>query len=254
MPSLAEAGHTVIAPDLRGFGLSDKPLEGFDVMTVAEDIRQVVQHLGLDEVSLAGHDAGASVAYHWAASHPDEVRRLALMEAFPAGLEPPAGQAPTWKGKATWHLGFLSTPDLPEVLLANRESAFLTFLFRHAWDPATFSESEIEAYVKPFAALGGTRAALAHVRAMSRSAELNRKVAERKLRMPVLAIGGEISFGARMADAARQFAENVTGAVAERCGHWIPEERPAWLSGQLIAFFADTGSQIEISHQAVARG
>jgi alpha-beta hydrolase superfamily lysophospholipase len=75
MPSLAEAGHTVIAPDLRGFGLSDKPLEGFDVMTVAEDIRQVVQHLGLDEVSLAGHDAGASVAYHWAASHPDEVRR-----------------------------------------------------------------------------------------------------------------------------------------------------------------------------------
>jgi len=55
--------------------------------------------------------------------------------------------------------------------------------------------------------------------------------------MPVLTIGAEQSFGTRIADAAQHFAENVTGAVVKRCGHWIPEERPAWLTHQLTAFF-----------------
>jgi pimeloyl-ACP methyl ester carboxylesterase len=73
MPALAESGYRVIAPDLRGFGLSDKPLNGFDVVTVSEDIRQVVAQHSIREVSLVGHDVGAAVAYAWAAGHPDEV-------------------------------------------------------------------------------------------------------------------------------------------------------------------------------------
>jgi pimeloyl-ACP methyl ester carboxylesterase len=62
MPALAESGYRVIAPDLRGFGFSDKPLEGFDVVTVSEDIRQLVAQNGITEVNVVGHDVGAAVA------------------------------------------------------------------------------------------------------------------------------------------------------------------------------------------------
>jgi pimeloyl-ACP methyl ester carboxylesterase len=71
---------------------------------------------------------------------------------------------------------------------------------------------------------------------MPESAQINRRLSERKLSMPVLAIGGELSFGTGMLNGARQFAQDLIGAVAERTGHWIPEERPAWLAEQIIQF------------------
>ena len=117
----------------------------------------------------------------------------------------------------------------------------------------TFSDDDLNAYVDSIAALGGVRAAAAHVRAMPESAQLNRRLSRRKLTMPVLAIGGEISFGPRVADAARQFAKHVTAAIAERCGHWIPEERPAWLSQQLAGFLTDVAFRNVERQGAVAR-
>jgi pimeloyl-ACP methyl ester carboxylesterase len=240
MPALADAGYTVVAPDLRGFGYSDKPLDGFDVATVAEDIRQVIAKLGRGEekVRVVGHDVGSAVAYAWAAGHSEQVEQLVLMEGLPAGLEPSGAATPVLQGKPLWHLAFGMTPDVPERLLADRERIFVEFLLRRGcYSPLTFSDEEIEAYSRPFSALGGVRGALAHIRAIPSSAALNRKLAEKKLEMPLLAIGAELSFGKYMAEGARRFAHNVSGAIAERSGHWIPEERPGWLSEQLLAFF-----------------
>lgn len=227
MPLLVQAGYTVVAPDLRGFGDSDKPLDGYDALNVAEDLHQLVRQLGFGRIGLVGHDVGASVGYTWAAAQPDDVHALVLMEAFPAGLEPHA------PGKQqTWHLGFMATPDLPETLLAGREQAFLAALFRRSlYDPTTLSDAEIDAYARPLGALGGVRGAAAHVRAIPRSAAQNRKLAQRKLAVPVLTIGAQRTFGSSLQQAARQFAEDVAGVVAEQSGHWIPEERPSgWSS------------------------
>jgi pimeloyl-ACP methyl ester carboxylesterase len=248
MPALAESGYRVIAPDLRGFGFSDKPLDSFDIVTVSEDIRQLVAQDGTREVSLVGHDVGAAVAYAWAAGHPDEVQRLTLIEGLPAGLEPKPAGAPMLRGKPLWHLAFGSTPDVPEILLANRERTFIEFLLRQgAYDQTTFPDEEIEAYTCTFAAVSGVRGALAHIRAIPQSAALNRKLSERRLTMPVLAIGAALSFGEHMEEGARQFANSVMGAVAERCGHWIPEERPVWLTRQLAGFFGRDRQQPELA-------
>jgi len=240
MPFLADAGYTVVAPDLRGFGYSDKPLDGFDVVTVAEDVRQIIEKLGRDgeKVRIVGHDVGAAVSYAWAAAHCEQVEQLVLVEGLPAGLESTGLATPMLQGKPLWHLAFGMTPDVPERLLADRERIFVEFLLRRGcYDPLTFSDEEIDAYTRPFAALGGVRGAMAHIRAIPNSAALNRKLSEKALEMPVLAIGAELSFGKYMAEGARSFARHVSGAVAERSGHWIPEERPDWLSGQLVAFF-----------------
>ena len=240
MPTLADAGYTVVAPDLRGFGYSDKPLEGFDVGTVGEDIRQVIAAFGRDEekVRVVGHDVGSAVAYAWAAGHPEQVEQLVLMEGLPAGLEPSGASTSMLQGKPLWHLAFGMTPDVPERMLVDRERIFVEFLLRRGcYDPMTFPDQEIDAYTRPFAALGGVRGALAHIRAIPSSAALNRKLAEKVLEMPVLAIGAELSFGKYMAEGARRFARHVSGLVAERSGHWIPEERPEWLSERLLTFF-----------------
>ncbi|HJY88315.1 MAG TPA: alpha/beta hydrolase [Candidatus Acidoferrales bacterium] len=158
MASLAEERYTVVAPDIRGFGWSDKPFGSFDVGTVAEDVRGLTKQFSDRDVRLVGHDLGSGVAYAWAAAHPDDISRLVLIEGLPAGLEPRSAAIPMLRGKPMWHLAFGSTPDIPEILLADRERVLMEFLFRQgAYDQTTFSEEEIEAYVETFASLGGVR-------------------------------------------------------------------------------------------------
>ena len=172
------------------------------------------------------------------------------MEALPAGLESAGSQVPTLRGKRTWHLAFMNAPDIPEALIAGREWIFVANLLRSgAYDPTAFTDADVDAYAKPFAAPGGIRGAAAHIRAMPESAAINRRLSERKLPMPVMAIGGELSFGAGMLNGARQFTQDLTGAVAERSGHWIPEERPAWLAEQILQFFGQTNASETASHQ-----
>jgi pimeloyl-ACP methyl ester carboxylesterase len=241
MPALAKAGYTVIAPDLRGFGDSDKPLSGYDARNVAEDIAQVLAGLGHKQVDVAGHDVGGMVAYALAKAHPEHVRRLVILEGLPPGFEPPGGGgAPTFRGQPIWHSGFNMTPDLPELLTASREKAFLSYFYTHfAEDPTAISEEDLEAYARTYAAPGGMRGAFEHYRALEATARQNREGAGAKLPMPVLAIGAETSYGAGMAAGARLFAADVRGVVVGRTGHWIAEERPVWLTRELLAFFGE---------------
>jgi pimeloyl-ACP methyl ester carboxylesterase len=241
MPALAKAGYTVIAPDLRGFGDSDKPLDGYDARTVAEDIAQVVAGLGFAQVDVAGHDVGGMVAYAFAKAHPQRVRRLAIMEGLPPGFDPPgAGGSPTFRGQPIWHSGFNMTPDLPELLTAGRERAFLNYFYTHfAEDPTAISAEDLDAYTRTYAAAGGMRGAFEHYRALGETARQNREGVGAKLAMPVLAIGAATSYGEDMGATARLFATDVRGVVGSRTGHWIAEERPVWLTRELLAFFGE---------------
>jgi pimeloyl-ACP methyl ester carboxylesterase len=239
IPPLVDAGYRVLAPDLRGFGQSDRPLDGYDSGAVAEDIRGIVASLGAGKAAVVGHDAGAGAAYAWAAAHPGEVTQLVLIEAIPAGLEP-GGGLPTSHGKPMWHPGFMMTADLPEALLAGRERLLLEYLFRSgAHDPSIFTDAEIDVYLAPFAALGGVRGAFSHYRARAASTALNARLAKRRLTLPVLTVAAEDSYGVRVEQAMRGVADDVRGVVADQVGHWIPEERPAWLAHHLLKFLSN---------------
>jgi pimeloyl-ACP methyl ester carboxylesterase len=119
MPALAK-NYTVIAPDLRGLGDSSKPLTGYDGKAVAEDIHQLVTQLGFKTIFLVGHDWGTQVAYSYAAAHPTEVKRLAVMELTIPGFAPP-GRPPLW-----WGI-FHQIPDVPEALVQGKELNFSFF-------------------------------------------------------------------------------------------------------------------------------
>lgn len=243
MPALA-MHYTVIAPDLRGSGDSEKPAGGYDKKTLAEDVYQLVQHLGFKEILLVGHDFGANTAYPYAAAHQNEVRKLVFMETLLAGfgyedaLKHPF--AVDGLGRAIWHIGFLDSPyGIPEALIAGRERMFLSWFHQHfAYNPTAVSQIDLDEYVRCFSSPGGLNA-LKYYSTHYEDAEYNRELAKTPLKMPVLAFGGSAFLGNGPKQSMERLAHDVQGGTIPDCGHWIVEEQPDFLIRELLAFFVD---------------
>ncbi|MBX5193705.1 alpha/beta hydrolase [Rhizobium sp. NZLR3b] len=235
IPALT-ADYTVIAPDLRGFGDSDRPASGYDKRTVAQDVYELVQQLGFDEINLVGHDVGMLVAYEYAARHPGEVRRLAVLDSVLPGFGLDAVMDVS-KFPHVWHVPFFSIPDVAETLIVGREREFFTdFTRKFSYDPNAVDDADIAYYVDRLKAPGGLRSAFAHYRTFPQDRASNEENSRIKLSMPVLAIGGEFSLGEMVGQAMQQLAENVTPIVVKSSGHWIPEEQPVQLIDILRPF------------------
>jgi pimeloyl-ACP methyl ester carboxylesterase len=236
MPALAER-YTVIAPDLRGMGASSKPTSGYDNRTVAEDIYQLVCRLGLAQISIVGHDVGAPVGYAYAAAHPEGVRRLVTIESVISGTESPQMME---FGQSYWHMGFHAEPDIAESLIVGRERIYLSWFYRKfGYNPAAFTEDDIDEYVRWYSAVGAMRSALQYYRYAQQDFAQNKESKQRKLPMPVLTIGGEHSLGSYVEVLMQDFASNIRGSVIKDCGHWIAEEQPEELTRQLLTFFSE---------------
>lgn len=251
MPSLAAAGRRVFAIDPRGMGDSDRPAEGYDLKTVAEELHGLIQTLGLANASgvdVVGHDIGTWMGYALAADWPSDVRRLAVFDAALPGISPPpaTGIPSPDANVKTWHFGFNRLDDLPELLLQGRERAFLTWLFRaKAIRPWTIGPEDLDEYVRVNEAPGATRAALSYYRAALADVglEQNRARSARKLPMPVLAYGADGGVGGGLLATMRLVAEHVEGGVFENCGHYIPEEAPRAVVEHLLNFFDKRGDR-----------
>lgn len=231
MPALAR-NYTVIAPDLRGLGESSKPITGYDGKTTAEDIHQLVTKLGFNDIFLVGHDFGVQVAYSYAAAHPNETKRLVILDV------PVAGIGPGGNITGLWWAQFHNVRDIPEMLVTGHEREYLTWFYRYSCNPAAITEEDIDEYVSHYSSPGGMRAGFEYYRALSEDIKQNKEYSMVKLPMPVLVLGGECSFGDAALDSMRLLATDVRGSVIPNTGHWIPEEQPEFLADQLFKFFA----------------
>jgi pimeloyl-ACP methyl ester carboxylesterase len=215
--------HQVIVPDLRGMGLSSIPAGGYDKKTQAGDIAGVLDALKVERADVVAHDIGNMVAYAFTAQFPARVTRLVLMDAPVPGVGP-------WeeilKNPLLWHFRF-GGPDM-ERLVAGRERIYLDrFWNEFSADPKKFGEAARQHFAKLYARPGAMRAGFAQFAAFDQDAIDNKALLERgKLTLPVLAIGGEKSFGLTMADVMRFAASNVQGLVIKDSGHWLMEEQP----------------------------
>ncbi len=215
--------HTVIVPDLRGMGLSSRPESGYDKKTQGQDIAGLLEVLGIHQTDLVTHDIGNMVGYAFAAEYPAMVTRFVLMDAPLPGIGP-------WeeilKSPLLWHFRF-GGPDM-ERLVAGRERIYLDrFWNEFSADPTSFSEASRQHYAKLYARPGAMHAGFAQFAAFDQDAIDNQAFLSRgKLTMPILAIGGEKSFGTTMAVVMRAAASNVTELVIPNSGHWLMEEQP----------------------------
>ena len=233
-----DKNYTIIAPDMRGLGDSSRPANGYDKKTVANDIHGVVKSLGYEKIDLAGHDIGLMVAYAYAAQYPDEVEKLALLEA------PIPGVGDIWEkvftNPALWHFHFVNSPIALD-LVKGRERIFL----EHFWQtlsphPETFSEADRKIYAKAYAQDGAMWAAFELFKAFNtQDAEDNRKFAATKLKMPVLTIEGDKAMGGALAIQSKLVADNVVSITLQDTGHWLMEQRPAKTIAELSKFFGN---------------
>jgi pimeloyl-ACP methyl ester carboxylesterase len=216
--------RTVVVPDLRGMGLSSHPESGYDKKTQGGDIARVLDVLRIAKADIVTHDIGNMVGYAFAAQYPQRVGRFVLMDAPLPGIGP-------WdeitRSPLLWHFNFRG-PDV-ERLVKGRERIYLDRFWNElSATPSSIDEATREHYAELYARPGAMRAAFNQFAAFAQDATDNQAFAAKgKLTMPVLAIGGDKSFGAAMAEILRFVATDVTSVVIPNSGHWLMEEQPA---------------------------
>jgi haloacetate dehalogenase len=232
--------YRLIMPDLRGYGATDKPPTGYDKRTMANDIRTLMTSLGIERAAIVGHDRGARVGLRLAKDSPEVVVRFAALDNIPTRVL--FGNMNAASAQAAWFFLFQGIRDLPEALIQGREELWLRHLLTGwAYNPETFTESDIATYVRAYAQPGGLRGAFEDYRAWREDVAQDQEDKQVKLRCPTLALWGAEFEAAKMGDMAevwRGFAEDLTTAPIALAGHLPQEEQPSAVNAALATFLA----------------
>jgi pimeloyl-ACP methyl ester carboxylesterase len=232
IPLLAKK-FTVIAPDLPGIGDSDIPADGLDMKTAAIRIHALAASLGIQKARVVGHDIGLMAAYAYAAQFPAETEKLAVLDAFLPGVE---GWEQIYNDPNVWHFRFHG--PTPEALVSGREKIYFAYFWNDLAADKTRSlpVADREAYVAAYSRPGRMRAGWAYFAAWPQTAKDFARLAETKLTIPVLTIGGEKSLGDALGRQMKLVAGDVTVVVLKDSGHWVLEEKPKETTDALVKF------------------
>jgi pimeloyl-ACP methyl ester carboxylesterase len=227
------SSHTVIAPDLRGAGGSQRTEGGYDKKTLAKDIRELVRLLGYKQVTIIGHDIGLMVTYAYAAQYPSEVTKVVLMDAFLPGV---GNWKDVWLLRDLWHFHFHG--EVPLALVKDRERTY----FEHFWNDfaadrtKSVPEADRKIYAASYARADGMRAGFEYFKAFEQDAKDFAAFSATKLDMPLLVIAGEKASGTFLIEQAKLVANSVRGVVIPGAGHWLMEEAPQKVIPAILDF------------------
>ncbi|MBA1290736.1 alpha/beta fold hydrolase [Pseudomonas japonica] len=227
--------YTFIAPDLRGFADSDKPYQGYEPVTIAGDMLGLLEAEQVEDFHILSHDLGGppSVALAYMAS--GRALSLSTIETPFFGLDFEGYVDPR---VPYWHLGMHMNMDITRALVEGREDMYLRHFFRDfAYNPEAIPEEEIQRYVAQMMQPGNLRASLNHYGYIPEMAEQTARLAQEKLQVPMLAWGGEASFGNHCYRSARHLSTSAVGGVIPECGHWVFEEKTDFIAEQLRDFW-----------------
>src|SRR2546426_4776645 len=232
IPELAKT-HTIIAPDLRGFGDSSRPEGGYDKKTMAQDIHALAASLGYARAGIVGHDIGLMVAYAYAAQYPSEVDRIVLMDAFLPGV---GDWTQVWLLRDLWHFHFYG--KTPLALVRGGERIYLEHFWNDfAANPAhSIPERDRRLYTAMYARPRHVWAGMEWFRAFERDGKELAELAKTPLTMPMLVLSGEKAGGEFLIEQGHLVDNNVEGVVVKGSGHWLMEEAPDQGIPALVAF------------------
>jgi epoxide hydrolase 4 len=241
---LAAAGFHVVAPDMRGYNLSEKPRgrRAYDLPLLAGDIAGLIGHFGVERADVVGHDWGAAVAYGVASLHPDSVRRLAILN-VPHPARMLAGLKTVKQLRKSWYMFFFQLPFLPEWLFRRNDFAIGKRVLRTS-SPGSFSDADLRRYVEAWSQAGALTAMIDYYRAALRQSPRGATSRMRPIEAPTLVIWGErdIALGSELAEPEARWVKDVRMEWLPEATHWVQHDEPERVNKLLLDFLADGAS------------
>lgn len=247
-PLLSEH-FTLVAPDLRGFGYTDKPpaTEGYDSAENAKDVTELMTQPGHERFYLHGEDRGADYAVAVAGIYRDRVLKLSFCEMVPSGLG--LEETSFWtpenvtrqfrkEGIWCWHLGFFWIPHIPEMLISGHEREFWEmFIKQECYNPTKIEPHALNHWIECVKQPGALRGVLETYRSGFKNGEINQEIARNKLTLPIMTIGAPEFFGPQVEESILRMAEKVEQSeIFEECGHSLALEAADRLAARLNHF------------------
>jgi len=240
LPALAEAGYRVVAPDLRGYNLSDKPrgVHAYRMECFIGDVKGLIQTLGEDRAIVVGHDWGGVIAWQLAISEPQMVKKLIILNAphpqrYLEALKTP-GQL-----LRSWYVLFFQLPWLPELMI--RSFGFAGLRQRLLNEPVhadAFDEVTVKVYQRALAQPGALTASLNYYRAGFRSLVRGLRPNIQPIEMPTLVIWGEQDryLGADLLEGLEPWVKDLTVERFADASHWVQAEVPERVNERMLQF------------------
>jgi len=255
IPALARH-FKVVVPDLRGFNDSDKPASGYDLDTLGNDIRGLIEGLGYTQAHIIGHDWGGSIAWHFAHRFPQYLNRLAILNAphpqqFLQELTGNLDQL-----RRSWYVLAFQIPGLPEWLIHQNLGSFVrNTLQEQAVRKGAFTSRDAEIYQAALEKPGVLTAALNYYRNLLSPQALMKHWGRspRPVQAPTLVLWGEddtlLSHG--LLDRVRHLVDAPLHLrLIPECGHWVQQETPQIVNRELLAFLRQSSPDLAMKELA----
>lgn len=241
IPALALAGFRVVAPDLRGYNDSDKPVgvEPYRMGSIVEDVAGLIRAFGHERAGIVGHDWGGAAAYAFAMLHPEMTDRLAVLNCpHPEAFSRALSEGNQEQLRKSWYMFFFQLPQAPEELLSADSFRFLKQFAYANSRPGTFTPKVLRAYVEAMAKPGALTGAINWYRAMFRRG-LPPAREYPKISTPTLVI-----WGTRDHFLGKELTRGMQGCFSgpfrilylPGVSHWVQQEAPARVNRLLTDF------------------
>lgn len=232
--------YTVVAPDLRGYNLSDKPakIEDYNIDKLVDDVTGLIRYFGREKAAVIGHDWGAAIAWATAQNYPDHIWKLGALQVPPASV---------WKKNqtlkqflASWYMFLFQIPALPEFLFRLNDHAALEKALKNSTaEKGIFTDKEISEYKKAWSEQFALTAMLNYYRANFVKRFFTSSSAVRKIKVPTVFIYGEQDT-AVLPETVKNISEVIEADYEEyrvpTSGHWVQQEAPEVVTEILRAF------------------
>jgi epoxide hydrolase 4 len=238
IPVLAAQGYRVVAPDLRGYNDTEKPLRGYDIPNLLRDIVGLIEAMGEQKAIIAGHDWGGVLAWEFALDYPQLTSRLIVLNApHPKAMQ---RELRTFKQlRKSWYVFAFQLPRLPEyLLLRNQASMIGRMLLDSAVQKDAFPPEAIAQYQQAFSKPGAATAALNYYRQIFRRSPRNQGSHNRQISAPTLLVWGEqdIALGIALTYNLENWVPRLQIRRIAASGHWVQQEQPDQVNRYLLEF------------------
>ncbi|HEY7311639.1 MAG TPA: alpha/beta hydrolase [Gemmataceae bacterium] len=239
IPALAAAGFRVLAPDLRGYNLSDKPpgVSAYRVEVLLEDVAGLIHRVGEEKASIAGHDWGGVLVWFFAMRHPEMVDRLIILNA----PHPAAYRRELWSWtqlRKSWYVFLFQVPGLAELLIGAGDYDLVgRMLRRQPVHREAFSPEDVRHYKHALARPGALTAALNYYRAMGNPMHRSERETV-PITAPTLLLWGERDsfLSIRLTEGLNAWVPNLRVVRFPDVSHWIQNDAPERVNRSMIDF------------------